>query len=105
NGGPSVLSVAWSLDGQRIADGSANVQIWNAKTGHLYIAFPSSQQQIAFLKPASSAYLSSHVALTPFSGGSVIYSTAWSPNGKYMASALDGGYGNIVDVWDTSTGK
>src|SRR5258708_4845330 len=104
NGGASVLSVAWSLDGQRIADSSGNVQIWNAKTGHLYITFPSSQLG-AVQQSASNAYLSSHVATTPFSGGSVIYSTAWSPNGKYMASALDGGYGNIVDVWDTSTGK
>jgi WD40 repeat protein len=104
-GGASVLSVAWSPDGQRIADGSGNAQIWNAKTGHLYITFPSSQQLGAIQQPTNNAYLSSHVSTTPFSGGSVIYSTAWSPNGKYMASALDGGYGNIVDVWDTSTGK
>lgn len=105
NGGASVLSVAWSLDGQRIADGSGNVQIWNAKTGHLYITFPSSQQLGAIQQSSSNAYLSSHIATTPFSGGSVVNSTAWSPKGTYMASALDGGYGNIVDVWDTSTGK
>lgn len=105
NGGGSVLSVAWSPDGQRIADGSGNAQIWNAKTGHLYITFPSSQQLGAIQQSSSNAYLSSHVTTTLFSGGSMIYSTAWSPNGKYMASALDGGYGNIVDVWNTSTGK
>ena len=105
NGGGSILSVAWSPDGQRIVDGSGNAQVWNATTGHLYITFPSSQQLGAIQQSVSNAYFSSHVATTPFSGGSMIYSTAWSPGGKYMASALDGGYGNIVDVWDTSTGK
>ena len=105
NGGPSILSVAWSPNGQRIADGSGNVQIWNAKTGHVYITFPPSQQVGAVQQSMSSTYFSSHISTTLFSGGSVAYSTAWSPDGKYMASALDGGYGNIVDVWNTSTGK
>ncbi len=105
NGGPSILSVAWSPNGQRIAEGSGTAEIYNAKTGHVYITFPSSGQLSAVQPSTSSAYLSSHAATTLLSGGSAIYSTAWSPDGKYMVSALDGGYGNIVDVWDASTGK
>ena len=39
------------------------------------------------------------------SGGSGAYATAWSPDGKLMATSFFGSYGNSVQVWDTTTNK
>ena len=74
----SVLSVAWSSDGTRLAtastDGSARV--WDTATGHTLLD------------------LTGHT--------SNVWSVAWSPDGTRLATASDDG---SARMWDTATGQ
>ena len=57
---------------------------------------------------ADAEFLSPNQQKIPGSGGNVVLETAWSPDGTLMASAFSGagpGYGNVVYVWNTTTGK
>lgn len=70
----AIEAVAWSLDSKRIAsaDTNAQVQVWDALTGH---------------------------NLFTFSSDSNVNALAWSPNGKYLASGGDN-WDNTVQVWE-----
>ncbi len=70
----SVVSVAWSPGGDRLATSSADgtVRIWNAHTG-------------ALIKAIRAAYRQS------------VYSLTWSPDGRHLASLS---YGD-VQIWNT----
>lgn len=95
--GASVLALAWSPDGRSLAMGG---EIIDPVTGAVKQTLPSSQ---AFAGASGSSRLS---ATNPFSGGNMVYATAWSPDGTLMASALNGNsYGNVVVVWNVNTGQ
>lgn len=117
SGGASVLAVAWSPDGKRIASASTTTQVWNPNTGHLYVYYPQTILQgntSASSNISTSAANSTGLAtiLNPenqqntLSGGNMIYALAWSPDGKYIASALNGNaYGYNVQIWNATTGQ
>lgn len=98
----SILAVVWSPDGQRVAVTavSQGVQIYDASTGHLLETYPGNSQ--ASTVSTTGGYMSLNL---PLSGGSGASATAWSPDGKLMATAFFGSYGRSVQVWNTSTGK
>ena len=55
---------------------------------------------------ADADFLSPNQQQVPGSGGNVVLQNVWSPNGTLMASAFSGaGYGNVVYIWNTTTGK
>jgi len=73
----SVLSVAWSPDGTRIAatcEGKV-IRVWNTETGHLASTYRFRSD------------MASHIA--------------WSPDSRYLAAALTD---HTAQVWDTFTG-
>lgn len=89
---------SWSPDGQRLALSSGNVQIWDVQTGKVLVTYTPPSAPVA-------SQASSNGALSALSGGNMIYDSEWSPNGKQIASAVDGnGYGYNVQVWNAATG-
>jgi WD40 repeat protein len=115
-------SVAWSPEGKRIAASSDRVYIWDASSARLLRTYPPATAQASILPPSHNAsiqplFASSHRTVsyisafsptknhTPTSGGNPLLATAWSPNGKLMATAFDGNVnGNTVQVWNTTSG-
>lgn len=98
--GGSILALSWSANGKYLAVGSGQLFIINAMTGALIRTFPDTT---GLTGNGSGAPLGAHL---PFSGGNMVYATAWSPDGKLMATSLNGGaYGNIIDIWNTSNGQ
>lgn len=94
------LALSWSPDGRYLAMGSENVQIIDTTTGAVVHTFPSAT---AFAGISAGAHFS---AALPLSGGNMVYATAWSPDGKLMATSLNGNaYGNVIVVWKVSTGQ
>ena len=93
----SVLSIAWSPDGKRVAITavSQGVQIYNAATGKLLDTYPANGQASSSTKTGASI----------LSGGSGAMATAWSPDGTMMATSFFGSYGTSVQVWNTATNK
>ena len=78
--GRSVLSVAFSPDGQTLATGSvyANVRLWNVRTGELLNT------------------------LTGHTRYSSVLSVAFSPDGQTLAT---GSSDNTIRLWNTNTGE
>lgn len=117
NTGASVVSVAWSPDGQRIASGdvSNQVKIWNSLgihertlSGHtqvvLSLSFHSDNRRVA------SGSADNTIRIWDATNGSLlrtltghtsgVRALAFSPNGQYLASI--GGNG-LVKIWDAAT--
>ena len=120
-----VLQVEWSPDGTRIASSyrsmqsDAIVEVWDSSTGNLLLTYRghSKQTQALSVSPVRDFFTSQagkraeYALLEPFrendmlSGSGIgIYSVAWSPDSKRIASG--GGVGDFnAQVWDASTGK
>ena len=102
--GGSVLTLSWSPDGTRLAVGAVSsdgLEIIDPTTGKLIRVF---NQSVASQEQGPG--LSAAVA---FSGGAGVGATAWSPNGKLMATSFfnlskgSGGASNVV-IWNPATG-
>lgn len=82
-----VLAVAWEPGGTRIASagGDGTVRIWEAETGETLVTYHGHTHWLNMINhPAA------------------VHTVAWSPNGRYIASA---GSGTHVHVWDAATGQ
>ena len=89
--------VSWSADGKRLVSSSTVAQVWDVQTGNVLATF--TPRSIA----ASTAHGGNPMAV--LSGGNMIYASAFSPDGKYVASAIDGnGIGYDVQIWNAATG-
>lgn len=102
-----VGGVAWSPDGKHIAVTHIRqipVKIYNAATGQLEGEYDPGPLALSNISPfAPLSFASSHVPTS--SGGPGAFATAWSPDGKRMATAFGyaaaGAYS--IQIWDTST--
>jgi WD40 repeat protein len=74
----SVLSVAWSPEGKRLATASADktAKVWDAETGKVLLTLTGHDDEV--------------------------YSVAWSPDGKRLATASAD---KTAKVWDAQSGK
>ena len=88
-----VVTLAWSPDGKRIVSSATvsspgpflpDLRVWDATTGNTLLSY------------------NGHLPHTA-GNSNVVGQVAWSPDGKYIASA--GAYDKTAQVWDASTGK
>jgi WD40 repeat protein len=132
-----VLTVAWSHDGQRIASGGndSTAQVWNARTGQALLVFKEHTRDVSSVfwsgddSHLVSCSLDNTARVWDSRSGRVLltYSkhasgwlnaVAWSPDGKYIASAGEQGTvtGNVfigtrgrinvnMHLWDAKTGN
>jgi WD40 repeat protein/DNA-binding XRE family transcriptional regulator len=116
----SVLALAWSPDGTRIAStfGDKNVHLWDATNGkHLMtyttpsdwvrdIAWPPDGQLLAVANGDHTVQVwdskTGKVILTYSGHTDSVRAIAWSPDGKCIASASND---NTVQLWDSATGN
>lgn len=97
NSSSASVWASWSSDGTRLVSSSTVAQVWDVKTG----------QVLATFTPRSILASTAHGGgpLARLSGGNMIYASAFSPDGKYVASAIDGnGIGYDVQIWNAATG-
>ncbi len=89
----SVVTLSWSTDGKHIVSSATltstgpflpDVRVWDVSTGNTLLSY------------------NGHIPSTA-GHSNVVGQVAWSPDGKYIASA--GAYDKTVQVWDSSTGK
>ena len=118
NSAYGIRHVTWSPDGEYVAavapgPGGAGVCVWNASDGSLIahiasdasdVTFSADSQELAFDDGTSikvyDLVSSSVVHSFPVQDAKgVIFSVAWSPNGKYIAAA-----GHDLHLLDASTG-
>ena len=114
-----VGSLSWSADGTSIASSDGgSIQVWNALTGQRIYDFEENTtcttpavawspngntlaylhcDQVRVVNPFTGQLLQTHTGPHDSSGLSAL---AWSPDGKYMASA-----GVHVEVWSVATGR
>jgi WD40 repeat protein len=115
-----VESLSWSPAGTYVASSSVfgNTQVWNALTGQIIYDFedntrcgggdvvwsPDGQtlaylhcDQVRVINPFTGQLLRTHTGPHDSLGLSAL---AWSPDGKYIASA-----GDHVEVWSVATGR
>lgn len=113
----SVLTLAWSPDGTRIASADTTVQVWDAAKGHtiyIYKGHSGSVNAVAWSpgnKRIASAGDDTTVQVWNASDGGKPYiykshsasvaTIAWSPDGTRIAS---GSSDNTVRVWNASDG-
>jgi len=101
--GASALSIGWSLDGTRFQASSQTVKVWDVTTGRLLVEY---QPKLMVSAMVPSTHANPQAQANPQSGGNMIYSSSWSPDGKLIASAVNGNaYGFEVQVWNAQTGN
>ena len=113
-----VGSLSWSPDGTSIASsGGGRIQVWNALTGQRIYDFEENTRcntdvgwspdgntlaylfcdQVRVVNPFTGQLLRTHTGPHDSWGLSAL---AWSPDGKFMASA-----GDHIEVWSVATGR
>ncbi|MDQ2717952.1 MAG: HEAT repeat domain-containing protein, partial [Chloroflexota bacterium] len=93
--------IAWSPDGTRLAMSSNDVKVVDARTGQVLVTYTPPMVQ-----PSANIVIPGGNPKASFSGGNMVYDSAWSPDGKMIASAVNGnGVGYDVQVWNVSTGQ
>jgi WD40 repeat protein len=115
-----VESLSWSPAGTYVASSSVdgNTQVWNALTGQIIYDFEDNTRcgggdvawssdghtlaylhcdQVRVINPFTGQLLRTHTGPHDSQGLSAL---AWSPDGKYLASA-----GDHVEVWSVATGR
>ncbi|GHO75048.1 hypothetical protein KSD_28190 [Ktedonobacter sp. SOSP1-85] len=105
-----IQNVAWAPDGsQRLAIAADTVQIIDANTGKVLVTGPKQSTT-----NTGNTLTSVLTPLTPHSGsgGTVITSLTWSPDGRYIATNLGHLINNSRDpqdhpilIWDSHTGE
>ncbi|KAG8703894.1 hypothetical protein FRC09_003880, partial [Ceratobasidium sp. 395] len=115
-----VNSVCFSSDGKRVAGGygDGTIRIWDAYTGDLLIAsskvHSDGVRSLAYARDSSKIVSSSYKKILisswdvstctevgPIRGIRHVNSVAFSPSGRYIASAPSGG---TIRIWDAETG-
>lgn len=93
-----VLDINWSPDGKRLVTSSQTAQIWDVQTGNKLVSYTPYQAQASVAEPHGNP-------LVRLSGGNMVYSSAWSPSGQWIASSVYGvAYGYDVQIWNATTG-
>jgi Tol biopolymer transport system component len=88
---------SWSSDGKRLVSSNTSAQVWDVATGQVLATFTPQPIKVSTTHGGG--------PLARLSGGNVIYASAFSPDGKEVASAIDGnGIGYDVQIWNAATG-
>ena len=88
---------SWSSNGKRLVSSSTVAKVWDAATGKVLATFTPQPIQVSTTHGGG--------PLAVLSGGDMIYASVFSPDGKYVASAIDGnGIGYNVQIWNAATG-
>jgi WD40 repeat protein len=88
---------SWSANGTRLVSSSAVAQVWDVETGQVLATFMP--------QPIQTSTTQGGGPMAVLSGGNFIYASAFSPDGKYVASAIDGNaIGYDVQIWNAATG-
>ncbi len=117
-----VTTAAWSPDGKLIASASMDgeIKIWDALTGQTRYSFTQTAPvgSIAWSPDSTSIVTGdynrddsvriwnlskgSQIQVSPGTIDNLIYTVAWSPDGKQIAAGYDSGQ---VKIWQVATGK
>lgn len=99
-----VTALAWSPDGTHVVSGEGYpdcaIHIWDAFTGQQRLLYRAHMHDTAGTRPIEGA--SDPEAEAQQRGPSSVRSLAWSPDGKWIASA---GLRDVFRVWDAQTGE